>query len=63
MDVVLVFVLFKSVVFGSTRRPFHLWLMASMIIMFVADFSFDLLVLHNAYYTGQFCDASSSSST
>jgi len=57
MDVALIFVLFKSVVFGSTRRPFHLWLMASMVIMFVADFSFDLLVLHNDYYTGQFCDA------
>ena len=56
MDVALVFVLFKSVVFGSTRRPYHLWLIASMVVMFVADFSFDLLVLHNAYYTGQFCD-------
>jgi diguanylate cyclase (GGDEF)-like protein len=57
MDVALVFVLFKSVVFGSIRRTYHLWLMASMAVMFVADFSFDLLVLHNAYYTGQFCDA------
>ncbi len=56
MDVALVFVLFKSVVFGSARRAYHLWLMASMAVMFVADFSFDLLVLHNAYYTGQFCD-------
>jgi len=57
MDVFLVFVLFKSVVFGSARRPYHLLLMASMAAMFVSDFSFDLLVLHNAYYTGQFCDA------
>jgi hypothetical protein len=57
MDVVLVFVLFKSVIFGSVRRPFHLLLMASMGTMFVADFSFDVLVLHGAYYTGQFCDA------
>ena len=57
MDVALVFVLFKSVVFGSIRRTYHVWLMASMTTMFVADFSFDLLVLHNAYYTGQFCDA------
>lgn len=57
MDVVLVFVLFKSVIFGSVRRPFHLLLMASMGTMFVADFSFGVLVLHGAYYTGQFCDA------
>ncbi len=57
MDVVLVFVLFRSVIFGSTRRPFHLLLMASMTMMFVGDFCFDLLVLHNTYSTGQFSDA------
>jgi diguanylate cyclase len=56
MDVVLIFVLFKSVVFGSVRRTYHLWLMAAMATMFVADFSFDVLVLHDAYSTGSFCD-------
>jgi len=57
MDVALIFVLFRSVVFGSVRRTYHLWMVAAMTTMFVADFSFDLLVLHNAYQTGAFCDA------
>ena len=56
MDVTLVFVLFRSVVFGSTRRTYHWLLVAAMTSMFVADFSFDLLSLHDAYQTGSFCD-------
>ena len=56
MDVTLIFVLFRSVVFGSTRKPFHWLLMAAMITMFTADFGFDLLELHNAYQTGSFTD-------
>ena len=57
MDVVLVFVLFRSVVFGSKRRPFHWLLVAAMSTMFVADFIFDLLALHNAYSTTSFVNA------
>ncbi len=57
MDVMLVFVLFRSVVFGSKRRPFHWLLMAAMTTMFVADFTFDLLALHNAYSTTSFVNA------
>ena len=57
MDVMLVFVLFRSVVFGSTRRPFHWLLVAAMTTMFVADFTFDLLALHNAYTTTSFVNA------
>ncbi len=56
MDVALVFVLFRSVVFGSTRRPFHWLLVAAMTSMFVGDFAFDLLVLHDAYHIGSFSD-------
>ncbi len=56
MDVVLVFVLFRSVVFGSARRAYHCGSSRRMATMFVADFTFDLLVLHNAYQTGAFCD-------
>ena len=57
MDVVLVFVLFRSVVFGSKRRPFHWLLVAAMTTMFVADFTFDLLALHNAYTSTSFVNA------
>ena len=57
MDVMLVFVLFRSVVFGSRRRPFHWLLMAAMSTMFVADFTFDLQALHNTYSTTSFVNA------
>ncbi len=57
MDVALVFVLFRSVVFGSARLTYHMWLMASMTVLLVADVSFDLLVLHGAYVSGQLPDA------
>ena len=56
MDVTLVFVLFRAVVFGSTRRPFHWILVAALSAMFVGDFTFDLLVLHDAYRTGALSD-------
>ena len=49
MDVALAFVLFRSVIFGARRRPFHWLLIAAMTTMFVADFLFDLLTLHGSY--------------
>jgi diguanylate cyclase (GGDEF)-like protein len=57
MDVALVFVLFRSVIFGSVRRTFHLWLTAAMTMMLVGDFAFDLFVLHNNSGLGEFAYA------
>lgn len=56
MDVTLIFVLFRSVVFGSARKPYHWLLVAALTTMFAADFAFDVLELHNAYQTGAFTD-------
>jgi len=57
MDVTLVFVLFRSVVFGSKRQPFHWLLAAAMTTMLVADFAFDIEALHDAYTSGGPTDA------
>ena len=57
MDIALVFILFRALVFGGSQRPFHGLLAVAMIVMFVGDFIYDLLVLHNSYQTGNACDA------
>jgi diguanylate cyclase (GGDEF)-like protein len=57
MDIALVFILFRTLVFGESSRPFHRLLAAGMAAMFVGDFTYDLLVLHDSYQTGNACDA------
>ncbi len=52
MDIALVFILFRALLFGVARRPFHTLLATAMILMFLADFTFDLSILHNSYATG-----------
>ena len=52
MDIALLFVLFRALLFGESRRTFHKFLAAAMIVMFMGDFIYDLLVLHNSYDTG-----------
>ena len=46
-----------ALVFGEASRPFHRLLAAGITAMFVGDFTYDLLVLHNSYQTGNACDA------
>ena len=57
MDIALLFVLFRALLFGESRRTFHKFLAAAMIVMFMGDFIYDLLVLHNSYDTGNPSDA------
>ena len=57
MDIALLFILFRALLFGESRRTFHKLLAAAMIVMFVGDFIYDLLVLHNGYDTGNPSDA------
>ena len=57
MDIALLFILFRALLFGESRRTFHKLLAAAMIVMFVGDFIYDLLVLHNSYDTGNPSDA------
>ena len=56
MDIALVFVVFRSLLFGAAHQTFRKLLAASLIFMFMADFVYDLLVLHNSYQTGDFVD-------
>ena len=57
MDIALVFILFRTLVFGDSRRPFLRILAVAMMVMCFGDFTYDLLVLHNSYQTGNVCDA------
>jgi diguanylate cyclase (GGDEF)-like protein len=57
MDIALLFILFRALLFGESRRTFHKLVAAAMIVMFVGDFTYDLLVVHNSYDTGNAVDA------
>jgi len=57
MDVALVFIVFRTILFKQSRFAYLNFLAAAMLVMFVADFIYDLLTLHNSYQTGNFVDA------
>ena len=57
MDVALIFILFQALLSGRARQPFHKLLAIAMIVMFLGDFFYDILVLHNSYVSGGPSDA------
>ena len=57
MDIALVFLVFRSLMFRRSRQPFHKLLAVAITVMFVSDFTYDLLVLHNSYTSGNAVDA------
>ena len=57
MDIALVFLVFRTLLFRDSRQPFHKFLAGAMMVMFVADFTYDLLVLHDSYTPGNAVDA------
>jgi len=57
MDIALVFLVFRTLLFRASKQPFHKFLAAAMMVMFVSDFTYDLLVLHNSYTPGNAVDA------
>jgi len=57
MDIALVFLVFRWMLFKGSRQPFHALVAAAMVVMFIADFTYDLLVLHNSYTSGNAVDA------
>jgi len=57
MDVALVFVVSRALLFGESDRPTHRLLAAGLLVMVLADFAYHLLVLHNEYSPGQPVDA------
>ena len=63
MDVVLVFILGRALLSGRARQPFHKLLAVAMVVMFLGDFLYDVLVLHNSYSGGGPTTGCSSSST
>ena len=56
MDIALAFIVFRTLLFGRSQSPSHRLLAAAMSVMFVADFIYDLLVLHGSYTTGNAVD-------
>jgi diguanylate cyclase (GGDEF)-like protein len=57
MDLSLVVVLVSALLFGGARQVADQLLAAALLILLVADFGFDLLVLHNDYQPGNPIDA------
>lgn len=57
MDIVLVFIIFRALLSGRARFFYQRLLAASMVVVLVGDFTYDILALHNAYSTGNFVDA------
>jgi diguanylate cyclase (GGDEF)-like protein len=57
MDIALVFLVFRTLLFRESRQPFRKLLAVAMMVMFVADFTYDLLVVHNSYTSGNAVDA------
>ena len=52
MDIALVFLVVRALVFGSIRLTFQRLLAATLTATLVADFAFDVLTLHNSYTPG-----------
>ncbi len=57
MDVALVFIVLRSILFKESSQTYLRFLAAAMLIMFVGDFVYDLLTVHNSYTTGNIVDA------
>ena len=57
MDIALVFLVVRTLVFGSIRVAFQRLLAAALTATLIADFAFDILTLHNAYTPGNIVNA------
>ncbi|MGH9019465.1 MAG: hypothetical protein ACRDV0_00370, partial [Acidimicrobiales bacterium] len=57
MDIGLIFIVFRSLLFRRRKLPYQRMLATTLVILFVGDFAYDLLVLHNAYSAGNVVDA------
>ena len=57
MDIVVLFIVLRGLLFGNARRSVHKLLAASILSMLVADFIYDLLVQNGNYSTGNPVDA------
>jgi len=56
MDIALVFIVMRAIIFRDTRSGHLRLLAAAMLTMLGADFAYDVLTLHNSYTTGNVTD-------
>ena len=56
MDVALIFIVLRAVVFRGMREPYFRIIAASMLVMFTGDFAYDVMTLHGLYSTGNLVD-------
>ena len=56
MDVALIFILLRAIVFRGTREPYMRLVAAAMLVMFVGDFTYDAVTLYGTYTTGDAVD-------
>jgi diguanylate cyclase (GGDEF)-like protein len=56
MDLAVTFIVVSAMLAGTARRPVDKILCAAVGVMLVADFSYDILVLHGLYATGNLVD-------
>ncbi len=54
MDIAIVFIVFRALFFREARFTYQRLLAASIVALFVADFIYDVQVLHNTYTGGNF---------
>jgi len=57
MDIGLIFIVFHALLFRQQRFVVHRLLSSAILVMFLGDFIYDLLVLHHNYVSGSFVDA------
>jgi diguanylate cyclase (GGDEF)-like protein len=57
MDLGMLFILLRSFVFGGSRMTYHRILTAALLLAFVADSAYDVLVLYSSYNVGNIIDA------
>ena len=57
MDILLVFVVFRAIVFGLERHPYQGIIAAALLALFAGDFTYGILVVHGQYRTGSPADA------
>ncbi len=46
LDIVLVFIVFRSLLFGVAGRPFHRILAVGLVVLVASDFAYELITLH-----------------
>ena len=56
MDVALIFIVLRAIVFRGMREPYMRLIAASMLVMFAGDFIYDVMTLHGYYATGNVVD-------